>query len=87
MAKVYQVLLSESISCRVGLTEMYMEGDDPRKAVKNAFEKLGYKVHLVRLHTYSYDSKPADIVTKLQTKTGTIYHSYYRLRVMIKLPK
>ena len=84
MAKLYEISLSEKLSKAVGKDVLYMEGDNPPKAVKAAFEKLGYKVHLRRFHDYSFRPGPADVETKLSTKSGVVYHAYYTITVMIK---
>ena len=85
MAKVYEISLSEKLSRRVGKDVLYMEGDNPPKAVKAALEKLGYKVRLRRFHDYSFRPGPADVETKLTTKSGVVYHAYYTVTVMIQI--
>ena len=87
--KVYTIHLSDKLKDRVGTACMVIQEDNPIKAIKKGFEEKGYKVRPVRLHSYSHDKDPADVMTSLtiSNRLGMQYDTelFYRLRVMIKM--
>lgn len=93
--KEYAISLSKGLYKEMGLEEKvyYSKGTDPQKAIKKFFEKLGYKIKINRMHSYSPVFRPADIMTELRvdTKANNVknynYTAFYTIQKLIELPK
>ena len=82
MEREYLILLSKRYSDRVGITRLTECAVNPQKAVKQAFEKIGYKIRISRTHSYSVDPE-GDLCVRLMEKTG--FDCFYKVRTMIQL--
>ncbi|MBQ8218317.1 MAG: hypothetical protein IJZ79_03335 [Bacilli bacterium] len=84
----YKITFNEQLENRIGKNNFIEVAENPQKAIKNLMDKLGYKVKISRIHSYSYPVREADIMTQLvvEGKELTyIYSAYYIIRTMIKL--
>ena len=78
----YHILLSKKYSDRVGVNKLIQSAVNPQKAIREAFEKIGYKIRISRTHSYSPDPE-GDIVARMTGETG--YDCFYKVRTMIQL--
>lgn len=78
----YQIFLSKKYADRVGVTKLVQSAVNPQKAIREAFEKIGYKIRISRTHSYNPDPE-GDIVARMTGETG--YDCFYKVRTMIQL--
>ena len=78
----YQILLSKKYADRVGVNKLVQSAVNPQKAIREAFEKIGYKIRISRTYSYSPDPE-GDIVVRFTGETG--YDYFYKVRIMIQL--
>lgn len=80
--KEYIITLSKKYADRVGVTTLRETAKDPQKAIKLAFERIGYKIRISRTHDYSPDPE-GDIVARYNSPTG--YDCFYKVKTMIQI--
>ena len=86
--KSYVITFSDELANKIGHTTVIGIGKNPPDTIKKTLLMFGYKVSLSRLHSYSRDTNPADIMTSLDVTNfkGTyIYDAFYRIKIMIKI--
>lgn len=89
----YKVKFAEYLYKELGLQPetLIATGTDPQKAVKDLMYRLGYKIYIHRVHSYTPVFHSADIMTELVCKDTKrdkeySYCAYYEIRRLIKLP-
>ena len=91
MSGVYGVYLNPELATKLNIPNYFsVEADNSMKAVKDGFLKLGYKIKLRRVHDYTPQLLPADVMTQRQFKTSQDYkkytmNCYYVINTMIQL--